>query len=134
MSALFADSFYFLALANPRDNAHSKCLEFSQKSDRPIITTSWVLMEVGDALCRGSDRAVFSLLLDELARDDLTTVLPVTQDSFQRAVSLFVARPDKEWSLTDCTSFLVMEQHGLREALTADRHFQQAGFIALLSD
>jgi uncharacterized protein len=43
-----------------------------------------------------------------------------------------LSRRDKEWSLTDCISFVVMKERGLTEALTADHHFEQAGFKALL--
>jgi uncharacterized protein len=134
MSAVFADSFYFLALANPRDKSHARCLAYSQTSDRPVVTTTWVLMEVGDALCRGTDRAIFSLLLADLARDTASTVLPASQELFDKAVTLFAARADKEWSLIDCTSFIAMQELGLTEALTADRHFQQAGYTALFTD
>ena len=54
------------------------------------------------------------------------------QDLFDAGVELYVRRPDKAWSLTDCISFVVMREHGMNEALTGDRHFEQAGFIALL--
>jgi len=134
MSAVFADTFYFLALANPRDKAHAKCLAFSQTSDRPVITTTWVLMELGDALSRGVDRDVFLLLLKDLVQDAETTVLTASQEWFDKAVSLFAAQPDKEWSLTDCTSMVVMQEQGVTEALTSDHHFRQAGFHALLAD
>ncbi len=134
MSAVFADTFYFLGLANPRDKAHAKCLAFSQSSDRPLITTSWVLMEVGDALSRGADRDVFLLLLEEVAADASTTVIVASQELFDRAVALFAARRDKEWSLTDCTSMVVMQEQGVTEALTSDHHFRQAGFRALLAE
>ena len=132
MSAVFADTFYFLAIANPRDKAHAKCLAFSQASDQPVITTTWVLMEVGDALCQGADRVVFSLLLEDLDQDAESTVLTASQGLFDKAVALFATRPDKEWSLTDCTSFVVMQEQGLTEVLTSDHHFRQAGFITLL--
>jgi predicted nucleic acid-binding protein len=58
--------------------------------------------------------------------------VPASPELFQRGVELFRARPDKEWSLTDCISFVVMTEKGLSEALTGDRHFEQAGFHALL--
>lgn len=134
MSAVFADSFYFLGLVNPRDKAHAKCLAFSQSSDRPLITTTWVLMEVGDALSRGTDRDVFLALLEGIAADAATAVLPPSQEQFAKAVALFAARPDKDWSLTDCTSFIIMQEQGVTEALTSDRHFRQAGYSALLAD
>jgi predicted nucleic acid-binding protein len=132
MTAVFADTFYFLALVNRKDKAHGKCVAFSQTSDRSVVTTTWVLLELGDALRRGRDRAAFSALQADVTNDPDTTVLPAEQDMFQKALELFAARPDKEWSLTDCTSFVVMQEQGLTEALTSDHHFEQAGFASLL--
>jgi predicted nucleic acid-binding protein len=59
-------------------------------------------------------------------------VVPLTEDLFAEGLALFLSRPDKEWSLTDCISFMVMEKRGIRQAFTADKHFAQAGFEALL--
>ena len=132
MNSIFVDTFYFLAFVNRKDKSHAKCIAFSQTSDRPLITTTWVLLELGDALRHGHDRVVFSALLDDLARDPDTVVIPADQTLFDKALELFHARPDKEWSLTDCTSFVVMQEQGLTEALTSDHHFEQAGFTALL--
>jgi hypothetical protein len=98
-----------------------------------VITTTWVLLELGNALRRVRDRAVFSRFMEDLAADADMTVLSADQLVFDRAVALFNERPDKEWSLTDCTSFVVMQEYGLTEALTSDHHFQQAGFTALLA-
>ena len=83
-------------------------------------------------MSRGVDRGVFSLLLKDLVQDEETTVLTASQELFDKAVALFAARPDKEWSLTDCTSFTVMGEQGLTEVLTSDHHFRQAGFVTLL--
>ena len=133
MTAVFADTYYFLGLVSRRDKAHQKCVAFSQSSDRPVVTTTWVLLELGDALRRGHDRAVFSALLADIANDPDTTLVVADQSMFEKAVELYHSRPDKEWSLTDCTSFVVMHERGLTEALTSDHHFEQAGFAALLS-
>ena len=53
---------------------------------------------------------------------------------FGTALALYQERPDKSWSLTDCASFLIMDQRQTTEALTHDRHFEQRGYQALLRD
>ena len=134
MKAVFADTFYFLAMVNPKDQAHRKALDFSAIFDGSIVTSTWILMEVGDALCRVPDRATFLKLLDDLANDPGASLVPATQDIFEKARTLFAARPDKDWSMTDCTSFVIMQDQGVTDAITGDKHFVQAGFRALLRD
>ena len=63
----------------------------------------------------------------------MVDIIFVTNDLYLRAVRHYQQRPDKEWGLTDCISFLVMSDRGLTAALTADRHFAQAGFVCLLN-
>lgn len=133
MNAVFADTYYFLGLVSRKDKAHQQCLEFSESSDWPIVTTTWVLMEVGDALCRGRDRVVFPQLLEDLKQDPDTLFLPADQEQFDRGFDLFQSRTDKQWSLTDCISFVVMKEMELTDALTSDHHFQQAGFNAMFA-
>ncbi len=91
-------------------------------------------MGVGDALCRVPDRATFLKPVDNLANDASATVVPASQEAFEKAKALFAARADKDWSITDCTSFILMQERGLTEAITGDKHFVQAGFRALLRD
>lgn len=67
-----------------------------------------------------------------MRRSAFFQILPASSELLQRGLALYQARPDKEWQLSDCISFIVMEQEGLTEALTGDRHFEQAGFQALL--
>ena len=132
MTAVFADTFYFLALLNSRDAAHRKAVDFSNSSDAPLLTTAWVLTELADGLCRSSKRNAFRQVWDDLEADPNTVVIPPSQELFAKGAELYDARPDKEWSLTDCISFVVMEEKGVGEALTGDHHFEQAGFVALL--
>jgi predicted nucleic acid-binding protein len=75
---------------------------------------------------------VFRILVDSLLTDARVTIVPPTKQLFDQGIDLYDSRPDKEWSLTDCISFVVMQQLQLSEALTGDRHFEQAGFRALL--
>ena len=128
----FADTSYLLALLNPDDEFHTAATAWSGKLEEIVVTTMWVLTELGDALHRGRNRATFVRFLDTLGGHEDFEVVPASADLFQRGVELFRARPDKEWSLTDCISFLVMTEKGISEALTTDRHFKQAGFLALL--
>jgi predicted nucleic acid-binding protein len=132
MRTVFADSFYFMAAINEQDSAHSRVLQFAQASPQRMLTTEWVLTEVGNAFSKPKWRAAFMTMLEDLRGDPSVVIIEATHDLFERAVRLFATRPDKGWSLTDCTSFLVMEDHGVVEALTGDRHFTQAGFVALL--
>ena len=79
-----------------------------------------------------ADRDVFIRFFDEISLDPDVTIIPSAPELFIEGITLYRDRPDKEWSVTDCISFVVMNRERLTEALTGDRHFQQAGFQALL--
>ena len=96
------------------------------------MTTVWILTELADALSDPTRRHEFIDLLEFLRSHPRVTIVPADQILFETGVSLYASRTDKEWSLTDCISFTVMSQYGIRDALTGDRHFEQAGFRALL--
>jgi uncharacterized protein len=131
MNAVFADTFYFLALINERDAAHGKAVQFDAATQL-LITTAWVLTEVGDALSAPENRPAFLQLLDTLRNSPDARIIGPTPELFERGLELFRQRADKEWSLTDCISFVVMTNEHIEHALTGDRHFDQAGFYALL--
>lgn len=132
MKACFADTFYFLALIGSRDRSHARAIHLSRSLTCPIFTTTWVLTELADAMSRPPKRARFGLFLERLRSEPRMIVVPTTDELFETGLEFYLRRPDKEWSLTDCISFVVMERDGLTEALTGDRHFEQAGFVALL--
>jgi predicted nucleic acid-binding protein len=132
MKATFADTFYFLALFNPGDAAHAEAKEIGRHLTGRLVTTGYVLTEVADAFAAPRDRPRFLALLAALEADPSVTIVPSTDDLFRRGVDLYRQRPDKDWPLTDCLSFVVMDEHGATEALTGDHHFQQAGYNALL--
>lgn len=132
MNAVFADTFYYLALLNENDSAHRPASQLARSLGGRLITTAWVLTEVADGLARRSTRSLFVQFHSLLHLDSRTTIVPATSEWFDRGVSLYTDRMDKDWSLTDCISFVVMRQLGITEALTADRHFEQAGFSVLL--
>jgi predicted nucleic acid-binding protein len=79
-------------------------------------------------------RAAFVQLLSDLRADPSTIIVSAAPDLLAKACHLYGERPDKEWSLTDCSSIMVMQEQGLTDALTTDHHFEQAGFRALLRE
>jgi hypothetical protein len=133
MMAVFADTFYFLALLNQRDAAHKKAVAASRTPGLMVTTTEFVLLELADALCQPHQRNEVLALWNVVETDPAFRLVRATTELIQRGTKLYRERPDKEWPLTDCISFVVMQEQGLSEALTGDNHFAQAGFKALLA-
>ena len=132
MTPLFADTSYYIAILNPRDRFHRQATALSDELRRGVVTTDFVLIEVANWLASSSNRGAFWRLLESIEADEPTSVVRADHELFVEGARVYRQRPDKEWSLTDCISFVVMKQQDLTEALTADRHFEQAGFRALL--
>jgi len=131
MRRVFADTYYFLALLNKHDVGHGKAVEHASRVER-IVTTEWVLTELADGLAPSRRRDMFARTRQKLLDDADVSVVPLDMKLHEEGIKLYVSRPDKEWSLTDCISFVVMQREGITEALTGDHHFEQAGFVALL--
>src|SRR5262249_38934914 len=132
MKVTFADSAYFMALLNARDDHHARAKQLAAGLQGRILTTIWALTEVADAFCKPGQRDTAAAFLADLLADDRVIVVPPSLDLFNRGRAFYSQRLDKEWSLTDCISFVVMQEHGLTEALAADKDFRQAGFATLL--
>lgn len=132
MNTAFADTSFYLALLDERDPLHKRALAQS-KLNRPIVTTEFVLLELGNACARAEDHADFLAVVAGLRASARVTTVALDPQLLQRGLDLFASRNDKDWSLTDCVSFVVMQDRGLTDALTADRHFEQAGFKVLLA-
>jgi len=133
MKTVFADTSYYLALLHTDDARHMEAIGFSREASLRTVTTAWVLTEVANALSRASYRNAFVTMFQSLRFNPFVSIIPPSQEVFDLGLDLYAQRPDKDWSLTDCISFIVMQRHGLTDALTGDRHFQQAGFKALLA-
>ena len=127
----FADTFYFLALLNRNDTAHAAAMAVNAEPG-PFLTTEWVLTELADAMASRMKREGFVELYELLRSAPDMEIVPSSANLFARGIELYAARPDKDWSLTDCISFGVMKDRGITDALTGDHHFEQAGFGALL--
>lgn len=132
MTTTFVDTVFYVAFVSRDDALHSAAIRASSGIRGRLLTTEYVLVEVGNWFCRASSKTLFLRLLDDLRRDPRTTILPASQDLLDGGVSLYSRRQDKDWSLTDCISFAAMRQSGLTDALSADHHFEQAGFNLLL--
>jgi len=135
MKQLLLDSAYLIALAAKDDQHHHEALQLAtqvEAEDAKLVTTRAVFLELGNALARPRHRAVACQMFDILENDERVELLDVESGLLAEPSKLFCPRTDKEWSLTDCVSFLVMKERGISGALTTDIHFEQAGFRALL--
>lgn len=132
MKAVFADTSFFLASLNPDDELHEKAIGLSRELGALRITTEFILLEVANAMSRVGQRSQFAEFYPKLREHPRVRIIPVSQKLFAGGYNLFAKRKDKDWSLTDCISFVIMSDSELSDALTYDHHFEQAGFTALL--
>ena len=132
MNTGFADTSYFLALLIPDDVNHSAARRWAEAHRTPLITSEYVLLEVGNYLSPVPARRLFGQFWRALRSDSRMTVVPASSDLLARGLELYESRLDKPWSLTDCISFVIMKDQKIQDAITADRHFEQAGFTAVL--
>jgi len=132
MRVCFADTSFFVAFLNARDTEHAAAVDLMENFEGRILTTDWVLVELGNFLAARASRQLFTPFVRDLPTDARFDIVPASREQRESGGALYEARPDKEWSLTDCISMVVMEQHGVREVFTADHHFEQAGYTILL--
>ncbi len=132
MSLVFADAFYFVARLNRHDQHHERVLKFSRDFRARLLTSDWVLMEVADALAKSESRNRVREFILHLRQTPACEVVPASRTLLDDALDLYHQHNDKEWTLTDCVSFVIMRDRKVTDALTGDQHFEQAGFAALL--
>jgi predicted nucleic acid-binding protein len=135
MIEVFLDTSFAIALSSITDQNHVRAVEFAHQLEANktrLVTTQAILLEIGNALSKQRYRIAAIQLLESLAADPHVEVVLLTKDLYTAAFNLFKQRKDKEWGLIDCISFIVMQNRGITDALTADTHFDQAGFRALL--
>ena len=133
----FLDTSYAVALLSPKDQYHQAASEIAvefAKAPVPLITTQAVIFEICNSLAKQPYRKAALEFLDGVRIDPMVEVISIDSFPFEAGIDLFRKRSDKYWSLTDCLSFVVMNQRGMMDALTADEHFEQAGFRALLKN
>lgn len=121
---------------NRDDDPHSQAVRVREQLWQEkcrLVTTDFVFLEVADALSERKFRASTVAYINRLRRSASLELLPVSEAIFEQGWQLYGQRLDQNWGLTDCTSFVVMEQENIATAFTSDRHFEQAGFRRLLS-
>ena len=133
MKTVFADTGYWIALLNPRDDWHNRAVDASMALGKVrLVTTEMVLDELLAALSKVPVRGLVITGVDAIRNNPNTEVVPQTSIQFGEAFEMYRGMSDKEWSLTDCASFVLMKQRGISQALAHDHHFEQAGFISLM--
>lgn len=133
MKTVFADTGYWVAILNPQDRLHAKAGEVSKTLGKfRILTTEMVLAELLGALSKVPLRSFAIKGVEAIRSNPNVEIVPQTSLQFLSAFDRYRGAVDKEWSLTDCASFVLMRERGITEALAHDHHFVQAGFVALL--
>jgi predicted nucleic acid-binding protein len=135
MKAVFADTSYWIALLYPPDHLHARVTSMSREiSTMRLVTSEMVLTELLNTFSNSSPimRSIAVQAVEDARKGDSLIVLPQTSEQFTQALERYKRSADKNWSLTDCASFQIMETEGIHAALTHDHHFVRAGFEALL--
>ena len=128
MKTVFADTGYWIALLDPQDTLHSKAINLSITFTQvQIVTSEMVLTEILNHFSKRGNflRYAAANFIESLQENPAIAIA-------QQALILYKQRPDQAWSHTDCSSFCIMQQQNILDALAYDKHFEQAGFIALL--
>jgi predicted nucleic acid-binding protein len=135
LDVVFADAVFWIALTRTSDQHRlvaNRWDAWLQHESTTLVTTEAVLWEWLNAASEPATRRNAATAYSQCHADAQITVIPFGTSLDREAMRLYAARHDKSWSLTDCLSFVVMQEQGLGAALTADHHFLQAGFRALL--
>ncbi|MDJ0730650.1 MAG: PIN domain-containing protein [Crocosphaera sp.] len=106
----------------------------AKQQKRRLITSNYVITEVVALLTSPLriPRPKIISFVNSIKQSPYVDIIHIDQEKDDDAWVLLASREDKEWSLVDCSSFIIMKERGILEALTNDIHFEQAGFIRLL--
>jgi len=137
MTDLFIDTSGWASLFDRKQGYHREAVHFLKTAlsdEVGLVTTNLVLIELTALLTsplKIPRPQQIQLLADLRSRANLRIVFVDSQMEIQ-AWNLWQARPDKTWSMVDCTSFVLMQNLKLSQSLTTDHHFEQAGFVRML--
>ena len=135
MTPVFADTAYWVALANPKDGLHQAARSLKKGlSGAQRYTTEEVLTEFLTMFSNQGKwlRGMAVTMVRAIEEDPDVLVISQSSNSFHEGVRLYAERPDKKYSLPDCISMNTMRSRGITEVLTSDHHFEQEGFTILL--
>ncbi len=134
MKQTLIDTSYITALVNKRDEYYEKANELVEIYDsEPLLITDAVLLEIGNSLARNHKSEAIEIFEEFFASEEVE-IVRLDETLFNKGFELYKSHADKTWGLVDCISFVVMKEHGIKNALTSDKHFVQAGFRALMLD
>ena len=129
--AVFVDSFAWIAAINKSDNYHEislKTIETLLKKGLKLVTSNYVIVETINALSKAEFRKAVIEFVDKLEMSPSVEIIKITDEMYNNAWALYQQRMDKDWGITDCTSFEVMRMFNINKAFTNDKHFEQAGY------
>jgi hypothetical protein len=133
--SVFVDSFAWIAAINKSDNYHKKTLKIFEellKKQTGLITTNYVIVETINSLSKAEFRKTVIEFVSKLEKSPSVQIVEITKEIFNNAWILYKQRMDKDWGITDCTSFEVMKMFNISKAFTNDKHFEQAGYEATI--
>ncbi len=128
MSGIFLDTGYLIALIHKKDNLHKIAVEASKKFHGFFLTTQLVLVEIANSLSLPENRHLAVSIIEKIRDDPHTTVVSFSSEGFEKALAFYKKRSDKSWGMIDCFSFMTMEEFDIKQELTFDEHFKQAGY------
>jgi predicted nucleic acid-binding protein len=134
-SEIFIETSGFFAMLSSDDDRHAaaaKIVAAARKSKRSFVTTDYVLDETATLLKARRKNHLIAKLFERLDQSQACRIEWTDSDRFHDVREYFVKHADQDWSFTDCVSFAVMSNLRLRDALTKDAHFHQAGYATLL--
>ncbi len=130
---LFIDTAFVAALINKKDQYHKQALVLSKKYENVLmVSTDVVLFEIGNALAKNYKKEAVKIIQIFCSSDEIT-VVKLNPALFKKAFDIYKRYDDKGWGMVDCLSFVVMRENNITDVLTCDKHFEQAGFNALMS-
>ena len=136
MRRVFVDTGGIIAYQNERDLNHRTARQMYDELEElaavELTTTDYIFTELGNAFSKTGYRSKALSFIDNFRVDPACNVVTIDTMLFEEALALYRARDDKEWGLTDCTSFVLMRRENIVEAFTTDHHFEQAGFVRLI--